>query len=300
LAVRLADRLDTTLREDPAYLEAILVALGRQQDPTKQFAALKSLYYMDGETLEPRAGEVFGRLRDLFRWRLPQAEEIKLDKEVVTKGMNRRVVHVAVYQDEDVRREKPKYMTVEQLAIEALRKVIAWDDPELRQLLIPWLTKRITYARPETQLDYAKLLAELDQVQVAAPILVGLLTPSQDTELQLATVEALGSIPDGAVRVVPELTRLLLERKTDVRLAATRALDTLAQSLEPDSVVDGTPLAAVLGRALDTVSRQIELEQLVKNPDDERQERIDALTRCQSSLQAILAPTADAEVESGE
>jgi HEAT repeat protein len=189
---------------------------------------------------------------------------------------------------------------VEQLAIGTLRKVIAWDAPELRQLLVPWLEKRITYARPEIQLDYAELLGELDQGQVAAPILVGLLTPSQDTDLQVAAVEALGTVHGEAVRVVPELTRMIQDRNGEVRLAATKALDAVAQSLEPDSLVDGGPLAEAVKKSLDTVGKQIEFEQLVNNPGDERTARIDALTQCQSSLQKALGQTADSDVDAAE
>jgi HEAT repeat protein len=266
----------------------------------RQFAALKSLYYVDREALEPRADEVYQRVRELFRSQLPQAEEIELDSDVVTQGMCRRVVHVAVYEADDVRREKPKYMTVEQLAIETLRKVIAWDRAELRQLLARWLTRRIAHARPDTQLYYAEVLCELEQDRVAAPILVGLLTPSQDTELLESALTLLGSIREEAVRVLPELTRLLQDRDGDVRLAASEALDTIAQSLEPNSVVEGTALADTLTAALDAVSRQIEFEQLVNNPNDERTKRIAALTQCQSSIQKILAPTSGAEDEARE
>jgi hypothetical protein len=300
LAVRLVDRLDPSLRSDPAFVEALLNALGPRQHPMKQFAALKSLYYIDGETLEPRADEVFQRLRDLFHRQLPQPVEIKIDSEAVTKGMSRRIVHVAVFKDDDVRRDKPKYMTVEQLAIASLRKVIAWDDPELRQLLTPWLARRVSYARPETQLDYAEMLAELDQGQIAATVLVGLLTPSNETDLQVAAVEALGSMRGEAVGAVPELTRLLLDRDGDVRLAVARALNSVAQSVEPGSVAEGSTLFDDLTSALAAAGRQIDFEGLVENPSDDRTARIDALKQCQASLQKTLTPAVELETDAEE
>jgi len=300
LAVRLVDRLDPSLRSDPAFVEALLDALGPRQHPMKQFAALKSLYYIDGETLEPRGDEVFQRLRDLFHSQLPQPVEIKIDSEAVTKGMSRRIVHVAVFKDDDVRRDKPQYMTVEQLAIASLRKVIAWDDPELQQLLTPWLARRVSYARPETQLDYAEMLAELDQGQIAAPVLVGLLTPSNETDLQVAAVEALGSMRGDAVGAAPELTRLLQDRDSDVRLAATRALNSVAQSLEPGSAIEGSALFNDFTSALAAAGSQIDFEGLVENPSDDRKARIDALKQCQASLQKAIGHSAEPDVGAGE